>query len=228
MSDASFDQEALYALARFELLQGFQLRDVENQRRQLYNRFGAPEDPWIRKAWIAYGAMHQMRGFVASVGDQLSCELDIREHAGLYAAVGGFDVREITQGLGAWWSPSATWFQSGRTLAAGAGLANPDSEDFESMSRLLLDAGAHSLASFFAKVTEGGVRLISLGGKRWRRRRREFAFIAEVARIRGLLFRDGPDENGRYLREEDVKEADILGAATRSEAQTRRSRLEFS
>jgi len=212
VSNASSDLESLHALARLELLQGIQGTDAAGRRRRLYNRFGAPEDPWVRKARVAYESMHHVDGFVASVGDQLSCELDVREHADLYAAVGGFDVSQITQGLGAWWSPSATWFESGRSLAAQAGLANPDSEDFEAMSRLLLDAGAHNLATFFFTVATGGLELISSSDWLWRRSRKELAFVVEVARVRGLLFQDGPDENGRYLREEDVKESDILGA----------------
>lgn len=64
--------------------------------------------------------MSEVGGFVASVGDELSCELDIREHAELYAAVGGFDVNEITHGLGVGRSPSATWFQLGETLSREA------------------------------------------------------------------------------------------------------------
>jgi hypothetical protein len=157
-------------------------------------------------------------GFVASVGDELSCELDIRENAELYAAVGGFDVSEITHGLGAWWSPSAAWFQTGQVLISTEELRSLALEDFEATSRLLLDAGAHALANFFATVVSGGQRVLNSGGLLlWRRRaRRELLFVTEIARVRGLLFRDGPDEDGHYLRGEPINVAEIVDTVTRS------------
>jgi hypothetical protein len=217
VSDANFEPESLAALARMELLQGIR-EESADQRRSLYDRFGGKNDRWIDKARNAYAAMREVNGFVASVGDQLSCELDIRENAELYAAIGGFDVSEITHGLGSWWSPSATWFQSGRALADNAGLRDPALEDFEAASRLLLEAGAHSLATFFSAVAAGGVRLFASTGRR--HSRREFGFVAEVARRRGLVFRKGPDLNGHYLRGEHVNMTDMINTVTRSRPQS--------
>jgi hypothetical protein len=202
-----------------ELLQGILPAESLERRRSLYDSFGTPEDLWTDKARAAYAAMSEIDGFVASVGDQLSCELDIREHADLYAAVGGFHASEITHGLGVW-SPSATWFLSGKALAEREELRDPANDDFPAASQLLLDAGAHNLASFFSRVAAGGLRLASSGGRApWlRRRRREVLFVAEVARMRGLLFREGPKEGGRYLGGEPLEVIDLIEAVTRSRA----------
>ena len=218
MSSISNEPELLIQLARLELLQGVLPQESAERRSSLYDSFGAAEDRWVDKARNAYSAMSATNGFVASVGDELSCELDIRENAELYAAVGGFDVSEITHGLGAWWSPSAAWFQTGQILIATDGLRGLAFEDFEATSRLLLEAGARALANFFATVTSGGQRLLSSGGRLlWRRRaRRELLFVTEIARVRGLLFRDGPDEDGHYLRGEPVDVAEIVDTVTRS------------
>jgi hypothetical protein len=214
VSNASFEAESLHVLARTELLQGILSEESPEERTSLYRRFGAENDSWINNARNAYAAMRTVDGFVASVGDQLSCELDIRENAELYAAVGGFGISEITHGVGSWWSPSATWWQSGRALADNEGLRNPASEDFEAVSRLLLDAGAHSLATFFSAVAAGGLRLVTSTSRR-SRRHRQFRFVAEVALRRGQLFQDGPDENGHYLRGEPVSVTDIIDAVKR-------------
>jgi hypothetical protein len=222
VSDTSFEPEPLVTLARIELLQGILPQgelsaEASQQRRSLYDSFGTPEDPWVDKARAAYAAMSEVGGFVASVGDQLCCELDIRENAEMYAAVGGFEVSEITHGLGAWWSPSGTWFHSGPALAESALLTDPAFEDFPALSRLLLDASANNLASFFARVAAGGLRLATAGARvPWtRRRRRQFLLMAEVARARGLLFRDGPHADGRYLGEEQVEVKDLVEVVRR-------------
>jgi hypothetical protein len=218
VSTSSFESESATALARIELLQGILPAESAAQRSELYDSFGVPGVPWPVKARAAYAAMSEIGDYVASVGDQLACELDIREHAELFAAVGGFHPNEITHGLGGWWSPSATWFLSGGTLVARADLSEPASRDFPAASRLLLDAGAHNLASFFSRVAAGGLRLASAGGRApWsRRRRREILFVAEVARARGLLFRDGPRADGRYLGREPVDVTELIEEVTRS------------
>lgn len=218
MSSIINEPEALFQLARIELLQGILPEEFGEQRSSIYDSFGAPGDRWIDKARTAYSAMSAGRGLVASVGDELSCELDIRENAELYATVGGFEVSEITRGLGTWWSPSATWFQTGQVFRASEEFRNLAFEDFETASRLLLEAGAHTLANFFSTVAGGGQRFLSSHGRLlWQRRvRREVIFVAEVARVRSLLFRDGPDREGRYLRGEPVDLTDIVDAVTRS------------
>lgn len=218
MSVAGFEPELLATLARIELLQGIpspeSAGERSTQRRSLYETFGTKEDRWVDRARAAYMAMSRAGDFVASVGDQLLCELDIREHAELYAAIGGFHSSEITHGLGAWWSPSARWFLSGSALAASANLEDPVNDDFAAITRLLLDAGADNLASFFARIAEGSLRLAESGGRRpWRRRRRrQFLLLAEIARMRGLRFRDGPDDYGRYLSDELVNAAELVAA----------------
>jgi hypothetical protein len=40
--------------------------------------------------------------------------------------------------------------------------------------------------------------------------------VAEVARRRALLFRDGPDDDGHYLHEEPIEVGDIRATFTRS------------
>lgn len=219
MTTADFDAEGLEALARLELLQGTLPLEQANLS-QRYEAYGAADDPWTAKAAVAYRAMHDHGGWVASVGDELAVELDIRENAELYAAVGGFDVSEITQGLGVWWSPSATWFQLGRTLLAPQIQLGPpefeqprssELEAFNALSQTLLEAGAQVLTTFFTTIATSGARLVEATGRSGRRRghQREFAFVAEFARQRALLFRDGPDSNGRYLAWREVSERQL-------------------
>ena len=76
------------------------------------------------------------------------------------------------------------------------------------------------MATFFARVAMGGAGLIRQGGWPRRRKHRDIAFIVEVARKRGLLFRDGPDDSGRYFGDDDVSEADIVGAVMRARPAT--------
>jgi hypothetical protein len=211
LSAAGFERDPSAELALLELRQGIdanQSPEFPIRRRDLYDLYGRPDDPWVEKARAAYAAMSRHDGLIASVGDQLAAELDVREHAELYAAVGGFDVTEITQGLGAWWSPSATWFRDG-PIFAEAPYEGP-----EPIETLLRDAGANALANFFATVVEGGLPLVGSPSLfPWRRRRqREFAFIISVAHARSLLFRAGPDERGHYLRDDKVSSDEILDA----------------
>ncbi len=214
MSADGFETDPSAELALLELRQGINGNQFDPEfaakRRELYGFFGEPDDPWVEKARAAYAAMSSHEGpVVATVGDQLAAELDVREHAELYAAVGGFDVTEITQGLGAWWSPSATWFRDGRVF-----VETPEEEHRQTTDKLLLDAGANALATFFATVAEGGLPLVRRRSlSPWRRtRQREFAFIIWVAHTRSLLFRAGPDEHGHYLRDDRVSRDEILDA----------------
>jgi hypothetical protein len=213
MSSVSFDHEMVVSLARIELLQGILREESSDRRQSLYDNFGSSGNRWIDRARSAYEAMSEIPGWTSSVGDQLLAEIDIREHAELYSAVGGLEVTEITHGRGTWWSPSATWFWYGSELIASAELIDPVGADFDEAAQLLLEAGAHSLARFFSAVVTGGLASLDSGrnGAFSRKHFKEAAFVVEVARMRGLLFRDGPDRNGRYLGRESVQTEDIVG-----------------
>src|SRR5436190_1115063 len=97
-----WSEETLTELADLELFQGLETPGgrPSERRRELYELFGSPDEPWATKAQEAYAAMARNGGYVASVGDQLSAEVDILENAEMYAALGGFSVSEITTGLG--------------------------------------------------------------------------------------------------------------------------------
>ncbi len=206
----SFPEDSLETLARLELLQGVVPPEESASLRDLiYLRL--PAGLWVDRARIAYEEMAGRGGFVASVGDLLSAELDILDQASLYAAIGGFPASEITHGLGAWWSPTATWFQSGRVLLEESNLEDPTGADFDVFSQLLLRAGARSLVTFFAAVASGGQRAVDSPRARRRPRTdaRAVAFVVAVARHRGRLFRDGPREDGRYLGSDAVSVGEI-------------------
>jgi len=208
MSD-SWSEETLAELADLELLQGFDDRGVElsERRRELYEGFKSTADePWATTAKAAYAAMARHGDYVASVGDQLSADIDILENADVYASLGGFSVSEITTGLGSRWSPPAIWFRFGRELAG--------SDSDVEVRQLLLRAGAEGLADFYARVAGGAVALTR--SSRWRLgqsvRRREIAFISGVLLFRRDRFLEGPRENGRYLTDERVSLEEILQA----------------
>jgi len=197
--------ELAVELAGRELMQGIQ-EWSDRRRAFLYGAFASTDSPWVDKARLAYLNMVAIPGWTASVGDQLLAELDIRENAELYAAVGGFDISEILQGLGSWWSPSATWYRSGRDLRD----AVDQLPEFEQLTELLLGAGANSLTRFFDTIVSGGLRALRLRKTGIKSsRNRDVAFVVEMARVRGLLFATGPNEVGRYLSDATVSAREI-------------------
>lgn len=221
-----WSNEALAELAELELLQGFEVLDGtrSERRRALYDLFGSAEVPWATKAHTAYTAMAREGGYVASVADQLSAELDIFENTDVYAAIGGLDAAEITTGLGSWWSPSATWFLYGRVLSA-SDPERPFFDDRTAIRQLLLRLGAFSLARFYEHVADGALRLTK--SKRWlpgrRARRREVAFVAGVLTLRRTLLLEGPGKDGRYFSTESVSPEEIIEAARSSKSTERRT-----
>jgi hypothetical protein len=208
-----WSDDAVIELAHIELYQGVGPPRRE-QRLELYGLFGSMRDPWSAKARSAYEAMTRVRGYVASIGDQLLAELDVLENAEFYAALGGFEVTQITRGLGLWWSPSATWFEYGRSLLPAD---QERSNDLATRAQPLLEAGADVLAHFYGSVASGGlVQLDHLRSYPWRRaRRKELAFVIGVLIERRRRFLDGPDENGRYLHDEPLSIEELVSTARR-------------
>jgi hypothetical protein len=204
VSSLEFADDVHSRMARVELLQGL---DVEpDDRRALYDRFGGDEDPWSTKARAAYEAMGAAGGFVASVGDLLAAELDVWEHADVYAAIGGFDSGDITDGLGTWWAPTAAWYLFGREITAGA-------EGFDQMASALLEAGASTLSSFYSTVARGGLRVVEGRWWPWQATiRRELALATGILVQRSQLFLAGPREDGRYLPN-TLDDLDLVAAA---------------
>lgn len=194
-------------LALLELRQGIEAVSPP-ERAELYNAFGRPDDEWVTKARSAYAAMSEVQGTAASVGDELAAELDIVENAELYAALGGFDAVEITEGLGTWWSPSANWYVVGLRFRAAT---EDQIRDPIAFDRLLVQAGASALADFFGAVARGGHSMIErrVLSPAQRRDRIELAFLIAVIAERSRLFRAGPDVRGRFFQSPPPSEAEL-------------------
>jgi hypothetical protein len=213
-------------IARLEILQGVVSVDGE-ERNALYYSFGPEESSWEDMAATAYRAMASIGGTVATIGDELLAELDIRSNLRLWATTAGWDEESFLAGAGTWWSPSANWFYRGREVLEAAQFSNPSeiAEEFEVFAQALLLMGANALASLYASVVDGAERLLGEIPKRRKRERADLALIGEVARQRGLLFLRGPDPSGRFFTDESpLTQADVEAALERQVKTARNGR----
>ena len=156
--------------------------------------------------------MARRGGWVASVGDQLSADVDILENADMYTSLGGFSALEITTGLGSQWSPPAVWFRYGRQ--SGESLAGRKPSPFAPRRR----GGARSLLLAY-RWGCGPPDACAPVGPPSRTRRREIAFIAGVLLYRRDRFLEGPGDDGRYLSDErfSAKEVRVAARAVQAE-----------